>query len=148
MRDPRMGTALGRVRTNEIARLIDSERIRIMSAFARLVTVGSAGATLTMLALVPITAHATELDHAAPATQIAAPECGYDGYINDQPMYNHCAHHGSVVIEVDHLFWQTAYACMPPGVHAIPESNTDWRIMSAEYDGHTCFGGPEAVVGP
>lgn len=112
-----------------------------MPAFARLATAGAAGAALAMFMLAPITAQATELGH-------TAPDCGYDGYINGQPMYTHCARHGSVVIEVDHLFWQTTYACMPPGVHAIPESNTDWRIMSAEYDGHTCFGGPAAVVGP
>lgn len=77
--------------------------------------------------------------------------CGYDGYDGSngqQPLYNHCGH-GSVVIEVDHLFWQTTYACMPAGTHEIPQGDSQWRIVGAEYDGHTCnFRYPMPIVGP
>jgi hypothetical protein len=53
------------------------------------------------------------------------------------------------VIEVDHFFWQRNYACMPPGVHAIPQVNISWAIIGAEADGHTCtWTQPISIVGP
>lgn len=75
--------------------------------------------------------------------------CGYDGYggsNGNQPLYNHCGA-GDVVIQVDHFFWQTTYDCVAPGVHEIDQGNSQWRIISAEYDGHTCSI-PGPVVGP
>lgn len=75
--------------------------------------------------------------------------CGYDGYDGsngDQPLYNHCGR-GNIVIRVHHFFWQTTYACMEPGVHEIPQGRSPWRIIGAEYDGHSCLY-PGPLVGP
>jgi hypothetical protein len=93
----------------------------------------------------------------APATAAPGPDdqrpaasgypCGYDSYHGgDQPVYNHCGK-TDVVIRVHHLFWQTTYDCVTPGVHTLDQGTSQWRITSAEYDGHPCsFPGP--VVGP
>jgi hypothetical protein len=63
-------------------------------------------------------------------------------------MYNHCGK-GSVVIEVDHFFWQTTYVCVPPGVHELPMGDSQWRIYRAEFDGHTCiYRFVTSIVGP
>ncbi|SRR6266568_6905747 len=74
--------------------------------------------------------------------------CGYDGHVNSFATYNHCGR-GSVVIEVDHLFWQHNYACMPPGVNTIPQGNISWAVIGAEADGNTCtWPYPISIVGP
>lgn len=84
-----------------------------------------------------------------PATTAHAQPCGYNGYIDSshQPVYTHCGT-GSVVIEVDHFFWDTTYACMPTGSWHIPQGDSQWAIYDAEADGHTCVGGPIALERP
>lgn len=91
-------------------------------------------------------AHGTETTASATAHATAQP-CGYDGRVNGQPTYNHCGH-GSVIIKVDHMFWQHTYACMPRGVHAIPQGEVSWVIIGAEFDGHTCTYTTPVAVGP
>lgn len=73
--------------------------------------------------------------------------CGYDGYHGgDQPLYNHCGR-TDVMIRVHHFFWQTTFDCVTPGVHSLDQGSSQWRIISAEYDGHVCdIPGPS--VGP
>lgn len=81
-----------------------------------------------------------------PATS-AQYSCGYDGYQdNGQPFYNHCGR-TDIVIQVDHMFWQTTYDCVKPGLHRIDQGNSQWAIIGAEYDGHFCST-PGPVVGP
>jgi hypothetical protein len=88
------------------------------------------------------------LNESVTVTQESSLGCGYDGQVNGRPTYNHCGV-GSVVIEVDHFFWQHTYACMPKGVHVIPQGNSSWAIIGAEYDGHTCtYTQPVPVTGP
>lgn len=120
-----------------------------MSTSVRHVLVGACGVAISGIVLLgtPQTAHS-----ATSGTTIAAPHdalgCGYDGYVNGQPTYNHCGTE-SVVIEVDHIFWQYTYACMPRGVHVIPQGGSSWAIIGAEYDGHSClYTEPVPVVGP
>lgn len=119
-----------------------------MSASTRLVAVvvGLAG-VIGPLGTHTLAAHA-EATHSSPVTQLSSLSCGYDGHVNGRPTYNHCGR-GSVVIEVDHLFWQHTYACMPRGVHTIPQGNVSWAIIGAEFDGHTCtYTQPVVVAGP
>ncbi|HEX5113636.1 MAG TPA: DUF6355 family natural product biosynthesis protein [Pseudonocardiaceae bacterium] len=104
----------------------------------------------------PAAAHAAPAHSAGhavltPASQAAARKfpCGYDGYDwsnGNQPLYNHCGR-GDVVIRVHHFFWQKTYDCVAPGVHEIEQGSSQWRIIGAEYDGHTCSI-PGSVVGP
>ncbi|HEX5407453.1 MAG TPA: DUF6355 family natural product biosynthesis protein [Pseudonocardiaceae bacterium] len=92
----------------------------------------------------PTTAAAT-----SPFTSAAGGQypCGYDGYYGgDQPVYNHCGR-TDVVIRVHHFFWQTTYDCVSPGVHQLDQGTSQWRIISAEYDGHGCTF-PGSIVGP
>lgn len=105
---------------------------------------------IALLGIAPVTAV-----HVYAATTTANPtidtganhQCGYDGYQdNGQPFYNHCGN-TDIVIQVDHVFWQTTYDCVEPGTHRIDQGNSQWAIISAEYDGHLCsYPGP--VVGP
>jgi hypothetical protein len=88
------------------------------------------------------------IDNTLPTTT-TSPQyaCGYDGYQdNGQPFYNHCGR-TDIVIQVDHLFWQTIYDCVKPGVHRVDQGNSQWAIIGAEYDGHLCST-PGTVVGP
>ncbi|MGW4528376.1 DUF6355 family natural product biosynthesis protein [Amycolatopsis sp. NPDC004378] len=107
---------------------------------------GAAGVTASALALALLPGVASA---AAANTAAANAPCGYVGYEGSngqQPLYNHCGN-GDVVVQVDHFFWQTTYACVAPGVHELPQGDSQWRIIGAEYDGHTCsFPGP--VEGP
>lgn len=104
-------------------------------------------AILTMVTTAPAPAGAESVDSASVARP-ARLACGYDGHVNGRPTYNHCGR-GSVVIEVDHLFWQHTYACMPRGVHTIPQGDVSWAIIGAEFDGHTCtYTEPVVVAGP
>jgi hypothetical protein len=96
----------------------------------------------------PLAAHGTGPVGSTFVVRASTPGCGYDGRINGQPTYNHCGA-GSVVIEVDHVFWQHTYACMPRGVHVIPQGDSSWAIIGAEYDEHRCsYTQPISVVGP
>jgi hypothetical protein len=94
------------------------------------------------------TASATSAS-AATMTASASTPCGYLAYKgspNGEPRYNHCGK-GAIVLEVDHWFWQKTYDCVEPGVHYIDQGNSNYAIIGAEYDGHSCtFPGP--VVGP
>lgn len=119
-----------------------------MSTFRRTSAIAAAGiASLAISVGVPAMAQAT-LAPATDSPQAAAVACGYDGKVNGRATYNHCGV-GSVVIEVSHLFWQHTYACMPRGVHAIPQGNVSWAITGASFDGHTCSSAyPVVVVGP
>ncbi|HEX3779069.1 MAG TPA: DUF6355 family natural product biosynthesis protein [Pseudonocardiaceae bacterium] len=73
--------------------------------------------------------------------------CGYDGFHGgEQPLYNHCGR-TDVVIRVHHFFWQTTYDCVTPGVHSLDQGDSQWRIISAEYDGDGC-NIPGPAVGP
>jgi hypothetical protein len=102
---------------------------------------------LPLLISYPAAANA-EPASVALVNRAAALSCGYDGHVNGRPTYNHCGR-GSVVIKVDHLFWQHTYACMPRGVHAIPQGNVSWAVIGAEFDGHTCtYTEPVVVAGP
>ncbi|WP_157362063.1 DUF6355 family natural product biosynthesis protein [Haloechinothrix halophila] len=77
---------------------------------------------------------------AADSTVQASAPCGYIGYKGSnghQPLYNHCGRY-NVVVEVDHLFWQTTYACVKPGVHHLPQGSSQWRIIYADSDGRRC----------
>lgn len=104
-------------------------------------------AVLTVVTATPIPANA-EPANVTSVAGAAGLACGYDGHVNGRPTYNHCGR-GSVVIKVDHLFWQHTYACMPRGVHAIPQGDVSWAIIGAEFDGHTCtYTEPVVVVGP
>lgn len=86
--------------------------------------------------------------HAQPAAA-AGLACGYlayNGSANDLPRYNHCGR-GDIVLKVDHWFWQTTYDCVQPGVHYIDQGSSNFAIIGAEYDGHSC-NIPGPVVGP
>lgn len=92
-------------------------------------------------------AAATPAASARPA--VAGLACGYLGYngsANDLPRYNHCGR-GDIVLKVDHWFWQTTYDCVQPGVHYIDQGSSNFAIIGAEYDGHSCTM-PGPVVGP
>jgi hypothetical protein len=83
---------------------------------------------------------------AHPAAGLACGYLAYKGSPNGEPRYNHCGK-GAIVLEVDHWFWQKTYDCVEPGVHYIDQGNSNYAIIGAEYDGHSCtFPGP--VVGP
>jgi hypothetical protein len=72
---------------------------------------------------------------------------GYDGFHGgDQPLYNHCGR-TDVTIRVHHFFWQTTYDCVTPGTHPLDQGTSQWRITSAEYDGHGCTV-PGSIIGP
>jgi hypothetical protein len=121
-----------------------------VSIFVRLATVGAAAFTTAgfWLLTAPQPANAVDLSAPAPVVRQSSVGCGYDGQVNGRPTYNHCGV-GSVVIEVDHFFWQHTYACMPKGVHVIPQGNSQWTIIGAEYDGHNCASTqPISVTGP
>jgi hypothetical protein len=121
-----------------------------MSILVRLAALGAGSVAIAGLVAVGSPQAAYGATTATPATVAshASPPCGYDGRINGQPTYNHCGR-GSVVIEVDHFFWQHTYACMPRGVHVIPQGNSSWAIIGAEFDGHSCaYTQPVPVVGP
>ena len=100
-------------------------------------------------AVVALSGPATAATAAPAAPASAALPCGYLAYKGspiDQPRYNHCGR-GDIVLEVDHWFWQKTYDCVAPGVHYIDQGNSNFAIIGAEYDGHSCtFTGP--VVGP
>jgi hypothetical protein len=121
-----------------------------MFIFVRSTALVAAGLATVGLGLMaaPRTADAAGLNKPGPAVLQSSLECGYDGRVNGQPTYNHCGV-GSVVIQVDHIFWQRTYACMPRGARTIPQGNVKWAIDGAEYDGHTCTSRvPVSVVGP
>lgn len=121
-----------------------------MSSAMRHVAAGLGASTLMAVLSVSLStdAHATTLTSMNNGERATSLGCGYDGYVGGSATYNHCAR-GSVVIEVDHLFWQHNYACMPPGVHAIPQGNISWAIIGAEADGNTCtWPYPISIVGP
>lgn len=119
----------------------------IFARFIAPVAVVLAVAGLWLLAA-PQTASAATLSKPVPVVRQSSLGCGYDGQVNGQPTYNHCGA-GSVVIEVDHFFWQHTYACMPKGVHVIPQGDSRWAIIGAEYDGHSCaYTQPVSVNGP
>jgi hypothetical protein len=121
-----------------------------MSTFVRFSSLlaGSVAMTGLVVGAVPVVAHgAVQAEHTV-VTRASTPGCGYDGRVNGEPTYRHCGT-GSVVIEVDHVFWQHTYACMPPGVHTIPQGTSSWAIDGADYDGHTCsYTVPISIVGP
>jgi hypothetical protein len=100
-------------------------------------------------AAIAVPANAAETGRVA-ASAVAANvryPCGYDGFHGgNQPLYNHCGR-TDVVIRVHHFFWQTTYDCVRPGTHPLAQGTSQWRITSAEYDGHTCTI-PGSVVGP
>jgi hypothetical protein len=121
-----------------------------MSKFVRFAAPVAAGLVSVGLCLVvaPQTADAAVISKAAPMVRQSSLGCGYDGQVNGAPTYDHCGA-GSVVIEVDHFFWQHTYACMPKGIHVIPLGSSSWAIIGAEYDGHSCaYTQPVAVTGP
>jgi hypothetical protein len=92
-------------------------------------------------------AAATPASTAHPAA--ASLPCGYLAYKgspNGEPRYNHCGR-GDIVLEVDHWFWQRTYDCVAPGVSYIDQGNSNYAIIGAEYDGHSC-NWPGPVVGP
>jgi hypothetical protein len=104
-------------------------------------TLGLGAATATPATAAP--AHATTV------TPAASTPCGYLAYKgspNGEPRYNHCGR-GDIVLEVDHWFLQKTYDCVEPGVHYIDQGNSNFAIIGAEYDGHSCrYPGP--VEGP
>jgi hypothetical protein len=121
-----------------------------MFMMIRVATLGVSSAAIAgVLALhMPLANQGDEQAPTEPAIHASVLGCGYDGEVGGRPTYNHCGV-GSVVIKVDHIFWQHTYACMPRGVHTIPQGNVSWAIDGAEYDGHTCTSGqPISVVGP
>jgi hypothetical protein len=86
---------------------------------------------------------------AATVEAAASTPCGYLAYKgspNGEPRYNHCGR-GDIVLEVDHWFWQKTYDCVPPGIHYIDQGSSNYAIIGAEYDGHSC-NWPGPVVGP
>jgi Family of unknown function (DUF6355) len=121
-----------------------------MSSIARIATICAgivAAVGLTAIGT-PAMAEVTQSSPSQSSPRANSLGCGYDGRVNGNPTYNHCGS-GSVVIEVDHVFWQHNYACMPRGVHTIPQGNSSWAIIGAEADGHTCNGPyPVSIVGP
>lgn len=100
-------------------------------------------------AVVALSGPATAVPAASARPATAGLACGYLAYKGsptDQPRYNHCGR-GDIVLEVDHWFWQKTYDCVAPGVHYIDQGNSNFAIIGAEYDGHSCtFPGP--IVGP
>lgn len=107
---------------------------------------------LTLVGIValgaPATANAATNSPTGVVTATSSTACGYDGYQGSQPYYRHCGR-GGVVIVADHFFWQHTYACMPPGRWVIPQGDSSWSIIGAEYDGHTCATNmPVSVEGP
>jgi hypothetical protein len=104
----------------------------------------AAALTFTDACTEPATSATTSQLASAIATQYP---CGYDGYYGgDQPLYNHCGR-TDVAIRAHHFFWQTTYDCVSPGVHQLDQGTSQWRIISAEYDGHGCTM-PGSIVGP
>jgi hypothetical protein len=121
-----------------------------MSTILRVTTVGACAVAMTgLLAFAgPSAAQAAQTGSTGPTVHASSTDCGYDGYVNGYATYRHCGR-GSVVIEVDHFFWQTTYACMPPGVYVIPQGNVSWAIVGAEADGNRCaLTQPTSIVGP
>jgi hypothetical protein len=120
---------------------------RTLAAAALLL--GTLGLTAAVAAPASAASASTNLAGGASAAQAAALPCGYLAYKGsptDQPRYNHCGR-GDIVLKVDHWFWQRTYDCVAPGVHYIDQGNSNFAIIGAEYDGHSCtFPGP--VVGP
>lgn len=120
-----------------------------MPKFCRTTVVAACAiASLALSIGLPAVAEASASPAVPDSPHIATLGCGYDGHVNGRPTYNHCGA-GSVVIEVSHLFWQHTYACMPRGVHAIPQGDVSWAIIAASFDGNTCSTAyPTAIAGP
>jgi hypothetical protein len=118
---------------------------RTLAATALLIgAVGVCAATAA-----PATAAPASTGPASAVQSAASLPCGYLAYKgspNGEPRYNHCGR-GDIVLEVDHWFWQKTYDCVAPGVHYIDQGNSDYAIIGAEYDGHSC-NWPGPVVGP
>jgi len=122
-----------------------------MSTIVRVATMVASAVALAGLVAIgaPSAAQATQLGRVGSMAHPNSLGCGYDGYvINGYPTYNHCGR-GSVVIEVDHVFWQHKLCVHAARCLCHHHRATSVGPLSApKPTDHTCtFTQPISIVG-